>query len=457
VVVAFSGGSDSLALLAAIAQTHGVGSLHAVYVNHRLRDDRELEAELALNARNCRRLGVRYAVSDLGVGTVARVAAIRGAGTEEAARFLRYERLLAYCREQGARYLATAHTCDDQLETILMRVLQGSPVTALGGIEPVRETDGDLRVIRPVLKLGHEQLRSYLRSSGFSWAEDSTNDSDRYLRNALRHTVSPAILSLFPGAYDALDRLGERTREVSRFLGNVASEAMRSVDFSEGASIALASFMATEPAVRDAVLYRMFDHLVGSSAARISYGSVRRIRQALEQSGPTDRWSVCVRKTVATLSRGVFVWRRKQSYSSYCLELLKKEGKGCIVELPDGVVLSVEEATERADSSLLRIPDSLDHPVVRSPQEGDLIALQGKTVLLSKLFSEWKIPGFLQPSVPVLEDRQGIVAVFGKVHGGRDRLCARFKRPLADGPTNIYSITIRNEYREIQKRETGTR
>ncbi len=92
--------------------------------------------------------------------------------------------------------------------------------------------------------------------------------------------------------------------------------------------------------------------------------------------------------------------------------------------------------------------ETLVHPVLRSPLEGDRIELEGKTVLLSKLFSEWKIPPDLQAQVPVLEDVTGIVAVFARFLGGRDRLCIRYKTPLAGRTTNIYSISKRNESSE---------
>jgi len=153
--------------------------------------------------------------------------------------------------------------------------------------------------------------------------------------------------------------------------------------------------------------------------------------------------------TTARFSCGLFAWEKENTPYQYCLEL-KKDGKECIVELPDGFLLSVRRYEKDSDPTLIRIGIGiLENPIVRSPLEGDVISLQGKTVLLSRLFSEWKIPASLQPCIPVLEDKQGIVAVFGRIYGGRDRLCARCKSTLAHDPTNIYSIIKRNECREI--------
>jgi tRNA(Ile)-lysidine synthase len=449
-VVAFSGGTDSLAMLAGLSLVREKGSLLAVYVNHRLRSDQELELELSLNERNCKQLGVPLVVVDLGYGAVAKTSLLRSSGTEEAARTLRYTALCDICEEKSAPYLATAHTCDDQLETVLMRVFQGSPVSALGGIEPYcKNYCLGVALMRPVLGLSHIQLQDFLQQLGLSWTEDSTNLCDKYFRNSLRHTVSPAIHSLFPQAYKALSRLNQRVQEVSDFLKKESEKALANIDFSCGARLELSVFLSFEPVIRDQVLYGMFDHLFGGIPVRISYAMIQRIREALESSEANSSWSISALGTSARLSQGIFAWEEEILKYQYCLEL-KKEGKQCIVELPNGLSLSVEQYTEDCDPTLIRIEDSkIVSPVIRSPQEGDRISLDGKTVLLSKLFSEWKIPSSLQSCIPVLEDTQGIVAVFARVFGGRDRLCSRCKTPLAPGSTNIYSIMIRNESREI--------
>ncbi|WP_320127973.1 tRNA lysidine(34) synthetase TilS [uncultured Sphaerochaeta sp.] len=449
-VVAFSGGSDSLALLAALSFVRDKHSLLAVYVNHRLRSDSELAVEIALNETNCKKLGVPLVVVDLGYGSVKQAGFLRSSGTEEAARALRYSALTDICHEKGACYLATAHTCDDQLETILTRVFQGSPVSALGGIDPRREDlFSGISLVRPVLELSHEQLQQYLKGLGLLWSEDSTNQSDAYFRNSLRHTVSPAILSLFPQAYKALGRLNQRTKEVSLFIDGLVCEAVKKVEFAKDACIPLDSFLSLEPVVRDSLLYKMFDHISGKGSLRVSYSLIQRIRKALEASEQEASWKIFAFGTCAYLSDGVFSWQKETKTFQYCLEL-KNKAKSCIVELPDGLVLSVEPYDKDADPTLIRIAnDKLENVIVRSPQEGDCISLQGKTVLLTKLFSEWKIPSSLQNCIPVLEDASGIVVVFGKVYGGRDRLCERYKSPLAPDSTNIYSVKKRNECREI--------
>jgi tRNA(Ile)-lysidine synthase len=95
----------------------------------------------------------------------------------------------------------------------------------------------------------------------------------------------------------------------------------------------------------------------------------------------------------------------------------------------------------------------LDTPVLRSVQLSDEICLEGGTVKVTKLLSSYKIPKHLYPLVVVLADRSGLVAVFARFLGGRDRLAKRFKAPLARRLTNIYSSNKRNNCSEIEKRQ----
>ena len=141
IAVAFSGGCDSLALLVALKASSPGRPLLALYVNHQLRDEKELERERKLNHENCRKLSVDLQVLDLGKRRVAELASQRGGGIEDAARTLRYEALAAACRTAGFRYLATAHHADDQLETLLMHLFHASSITSMQGIQAIRNLD----------------------------------------------------------------------------------------------------------------------------------------------------------------------------------------------------------------------------------------------------------------------------------------------------------------------------
>ncbi len=447
VAVAFSGGSDSLALLVALTDLLGPTHIVPLYVNHGLRPADELEEEIALNKKNCERLSLSLSILTLPPGLVAEFSQTRGSGIEDAARLLRYAKLEEACSHFDCRYLATAHNADDQMETILKRVFQGSSVASLEGIVASQQGfSSSTTIIRPTLHLTHAQLQGYLLAKGFSWSDDSTNQMECYERNAIRKNLSPALLSLYPEAYSALKRLTFRAREVSQLLDILTDEALQKVHLSEHAEVLLDDFLAMQGAIRDTVLFKMFAHLFQVGDAKVSYAKVQQIRRALEGSTASERWSITSAGTVAFFSEGRFSLQREVLPFSFCLSL-DTIGDQAEVELESGAVFRVHRVSE--DPLLLRIVQgSLVHPILRSPMEGDRIELEGKTVLLSKLFSEWKIFPALHKQVPVLEDVTGIVAVFGRFLGGKDRLCTRSKTPLAGRTTNIYSVSKRNESSE---------
>ena len=454
--VAFSGGSDSLALLIALRKMYEPSFLHAMYVQHHLRPSNELEAETALNRENCQKLGVSLHILDLGKGSVAHAMQTRRGGVEEAARYLRYEALYEECNRGGCTYLATAHNADDQLETTLMRLFQASSIAALEGIRPVRIVDGyALTLIRPVLECSHAVLAEYVGLHNLVWSEDSTNTEDAYLRNTIRHTITAPILSTFTSAYDSISVMTRRFSEAGQLLQTLTDQELASVSFfPEGAVFSLSWFLALAPALRELVLFRIVAQFEQKSRVKGSF--IQRLRSELENSTKEGNW---------TLESGPHRFILNKDVCSYCfiehplwqfcLPLANPQAKQ-VLDLGNNVIFTIlpyEDAFGN-DSALLALDaKQLDCAVLRSCTLSDEICLEGGTVKVTKLLSSYKIPKHLYASVPVLADRSGLVAVFARLHGGRDRLAKRFKAPLARRLTNIYSSSKRNNCSEIEKRQ----
>lgn len=418
-LVAFSGGSDSLALLTALAT---VGkNVVAVYVDHQIRGKDELQKERQLNAENCRRLGVEFVVLTVDAAQLSRQAETEG--VEQAARFFRYALLLEECRKRSLP-LVTAHNADDQMETVLMHLFQGGDPIKLA--IPSQTTLDGVCVYRPLLSFSHEELRAYLREKQFSWSEDSTNNDDLYLRNKLRHTVVPAILGTFPGGRNAVARFAKRSEDLASFVRGTASSVPL-----DGGKLRRKDFLEVPPFARDEVLYRFL-----SAEGRIPYSAVLALRQALEGDSLSWRMESCGR--LICLNDGILSLENAPLPSSFMIPLEGMLDAGISVNLPDGSVFSISGETDnplllRIDSSLLR------HPLLRSPLEDDTIALSGGTVRLAKLLNEWHIAPALRRMIPVLEDQDGLVAVFASAYGGRDRLALKYKS-LAPIQSNVYSV-----------------
>ncbi len=210
VVVAVSGGSDSVALLYALrilGREQGL-KLHAAHLNHGIRGQ-EADADEALVRDLAERAGVHLSVERLEGESL-----LRGAGLEARARRARYEFLHRVATRLGAGKIATGHTRDDQAETVLLRLLRGSGSRGLAGILPLR-SDG---VVRPLIFASREKVLAFLQTAGLAFREDRTNADLRFLRNRVRHEVLPLLRAIAPRVDERLARLADALRADAGFL-----------------------------------------------------------------------------------------------------------------------------------------------------------------------------------------------------------------------------------------------
>lgn len=218
VLVAVSGGVDSTALL------HGLASLPrrlglrlvAGHVNHGLRGA-ESDADEAFVADLAAGLGIpllahRVRPQRLREGVASRVRPT----LQEACRRLRYDALEVQAGEQGLAHVATAHTADDQAETVLLRLLRGSAGDGLSGI-PERSADG--RIVRPLLAVTRAEILAYAGRKGLRWREDASNRSPAYARSRLRTRWLPGLAQEFnPRLLRALGRLADAQRRDAEWM-----------------------------------------------------------------------------------------------------------------------------------------------------------------------------------------------------------------------------------------------
>lgn len=212
ILVAVSGGADSVALLRALHSLAGggAGRLAVGHFNHQLRGQ-ESQADEQFVGELCQELGVPCLVGYPSSGSA-------GSFSEAAARTARYAFLQETASRLGARYVVTAHTADDQVETILHRILRGTGIAGLAGMERVRPL-GPLTLIRPLLGFRRAELREYLARLGQPYRSDSSNADLRFTRNRLRHELLPSLAAQFnPSVDEALLRLGQLAGEVQAVI-----------------------------------------------------------------------------------------------------------------------------------------------------------------------------------------------------------------------------------------------
>ena len=210
-LVAVSGGPDSMALLHYLARDASPSWADAIiagHVNHALRGA-ESDADAAFVRDAARAWGVPFAETALDPGI---------AGSEERARIARYDALGKMAREAGAGCVATAHTADDQAETVLLRLFRGAGLHGLAGM-PARGRVRGLRIVRPLLGTTRALIEEYLSRRGVEYRVDSTNETSLPARNFLRREVLPLVQArLNPSVRDALLRTADAAREAHDFL-----------------------------------------------------------------------------------------------------------------------------------------------------------------------------------------------------------------------------------------------
>ena len=220
ILIAFSGGRDSAALLDAAvrlrdARTHGWRDLVAVHVNHGLQ--KTAEAWAAHCEAFCAARKVPYATRRVTVQA-------RGRGIEAAAREARYAALAEAAHARGAQFVLTAHHQDDRIETFLIQWLRGAGPDGLAAFPSARAfADGSLRLVRPFIEVPRNAIESYVRRLSLDYIDDPSNDDPGLLRNALRALVLPRLDEARPGFRKAAARSVELVAEAADVLRDVAA------------------------------------------------------------------------------------------------------------------------------------------------------------------------------------------------------------------------------------------
>ncbi len=260
VALALSGGADSVALLHAAVELKqaagGKGTLFALHVNHHLRGS-EAEEDATWCQRLCEKLAIPLEVLD---GNVTARAERDGDGLEAAAREVRYLLLTESAQAHGARYLFTAHTADDQAETILFRLLRGTGLRGLTGMARCRPLSPALSLARPLLACARAEILEYLTRLGQDFRFDSSNSDLNFARNRIRQELLPLLRDQFSAQVDdTLLRLADQARELDEFVTAQARRLLNSCAerILPGEFVIRTTAMAGQPAILIAEALRL--------------------------------------------------------------------------------------------------------------------------------------------------------------------------------------------------------
>lgn len=385
ITVACSGGADSMALLHAlqsIAEEYGF-TVKAAHFNHLIRGE-EADRDEAFVRNYCSRCGIEFVA---GRSNVPEYAAENNLSVELAARKLRYEFLL---KVSNGGVVATAHHAGDNLETMLFNLVRGTALAGLCGIPPKRDI-----YIRPLILCSREEIEKYCNENGIEYVTDSTNLSDEYSRNRLRHHVVPELKAVRSSVETAAARTAQSLTEDEEFLSQISLQEYEK-RFDKGALI-IAGFDKLPRAVAKRVLKKYWYDKLGENPDFLHI---------------TEIYECCINGGKCSLPCDMFA--------------VSKNGKLCIESSEEKVStrFSVEISEESADLLKknrkihnLLLKNSIDCDkiigklVLRTREEGDRVLIKGRggTKTLKKLYNEYKIPLYERENLPILADENGIV------------------------------------------------
>ena len=247
VVAMLSGGRDSTCLLDLAVRLLGAEQVIAVHVNYRLREDSDEDE--AFCAELCERLGVSLEVE--------RPRRPAGPGNLQSwARDTRYAAAARLALADDAR-IATGHTADDQVETVLYRLASSPSRRALLGMKP---RDGSL--VRPLLPFTREETTAYCEERGLGWRDDPTNEEAGYARNRVRNDLLPAFAGIHPAAARNVLRTAELLRDEAEVLDAMVDAELEDCD-GAGGTISLRRLAELPGAMRRLVVQRLADRAAG--------------------------------------------------------------------------------------------------------------------------------------------------------------------------------------------------
>ena len=378
VICALSGGADSVALLFALYLLKDKLriTLEAAHFNHQLRGA-ESDRDEAFARELCRRYDIPLHV---GRGQVQP----GEKGLEAAARDARY----AFFATLHGK-IATAHTADDNAETVLMHMVRGTALKGLGGIAPVNGT-----VIRPMLTCTRQDVENFLQEWCLSHMDDSSNATDAFLRNRIRHHVMPLLTKENPRLAENISQMALSLRLDEEVLSSLAqTEALPGVE----------ALRPMHPALRS----RALEAFLRRSGVREPEQSHIALAEKLVFSNKPS--------ALAAFPGGITVTRNYDR-----LEVLQTQAPPeetvlpCPGEARFGayrVVCAPAERIENSETVFTVIPEG--DMVLRCRRSGDAIRLPGGTKLLKKLFIDRKIPAPQRSQIPVLSDDKGVLGVWG--------------------------------------------
>lgn len=409
ILVGFSGGADSSALLYMISEySKQTGAkIYAAHVNHGIRGKEADRDEL-----HCRKvaesLGIELFVCHADVPAYAEK---MGLGIELAARELRY----AFFDDMMSKYsiplLATAHNANDNLETMLFNIARGCGLNGACGIPAVRKCNSGF-VIRPILSMSRKEILKYCATSGISFVTDSTNLDTDYTRNMIRAEIIPALERINENAVENASRLARSLNDDRLCLESMTDMFLE--DICDDASIEAEKIIGAPRAISDRAIIALYSDIC--PGGKLEQCHIEAIRSLCHKRVPHSRIQLPQNIDAVIESGKLYILPRVKEQNAnveFLVDLLSGENQ--IPQINTKIYIQNSQSNKKFyKNSILLYLDSdkiCGGLKARQRMAGDKIVQNGMSKSVKKLLCDKKIPLDVRSKLPVICDDCGIVAI----------------------------------------------
>lgn len=387
VISALSGGADSVALLFVLySLSEKIGfTLRAAHLNHMIRGA-EAERDEEFAVKTAEKLGIECVVKRCDIPRLS-----VGRNMEETAREERYRFFSELSEERGK--IAVAHNLNDLAETVIMRIARGTSVSGLSGIR-VKNNN----IIRPLLFTPRSEIEAFLSENKISYVTDSTNLSDDYTRNKIRHAILPQFISLNGNFLSSVKRTAKKAKDAADFIAVSAKEAYGDIS----GSIDIEKARHLHNALKEYIISKS---AYAAGMKEISDKNISDIKKLFDlPSGKKIQLSGMYE--ALRIYDKIKISKREEN-KNYNYEL--KIGNNYIVEA--GYTVTVERSKKGIDLAKVTLP-----LYARPKKEGDSFypAGMGGEKKLKMLFSDLKFPVDKRGKYPIITDSEKIVFALGR-------------------------------------------
>ncbi|MGN0525935.1 MAG: tRNA lysidine(34) synthetase TilS [Acutalibacteraceae bacterium] len=402
VLVGFSGGADSVCLLHTLnSLKEELGfKLKAAHLNHGIRGEEAKRDELFAE-EFCKRFDIPFNSS-----VVDCIGAFQNCdmSLEQVARNIRYDFFNSLC--DGKTKIATAHNANDNAETIIFNLTRGTSLNGVCGIPVVRDN-----IIRPLIKCSREDIEGYCEENGLDFVTDSTNLSDNYTRNKIRHNILPVLSEINPSYTESFMNFSESAERINDFIVSESQSILKKVKKYNG-SVDVLELNKYHNAVTAEVIKLLFAEI---SNLTLDSGKMNKILLLLKDGGRIQIYGDIFAENV----KNEFRFFIKNTKIKDCTVKVGKlpfecEFNGFYVNLKSYTNYS-KKVNDFVLDNVIDCDKIYGSLYFRTRKDGDKLSLNKRKVTktLKKLFNEENVPVENRERLPILCDEKGIVWVYG--------------------------------------------